>query len=155
MWSGSIRCCTTTSWAAAATSESEEGTPPPFRSLHLPRSRPGVPSGPSPFSHRCPFGFKPKCAWVIIGIVSSLRFRRVRFVVYANDHSPRHVHGFLEGAQVVIDLLRNGTVAVAKRENAAKPGSAKRSTVRKILNEAAAHFDELVSLWEEFHGDKA
>jgi hypothetical protein len=32
------------------------------------------------------------------------------------------------------------------------PQNAKRSDVKRILNAAAQHFDELTKLWEEIHG---
>ena len=71
-------------------------------------------------------------------------------MVYANDHPPRHVHGFFEGSEVIVDLL-NRAVALAKRNDAVRPSDAKRSTVRKILLAAAEHFDELIGLWESIH----
>jgi hypothetical protein len=43
-------------------------------------------------------------------------------------------------------LCRNGADAV-------QPGNAKRSDVKKILNAAALHFEELAALWEEMHGE--
>jgi hypothetical protein len=35
---------------------------------------------------------------------------------------------------------------------AIRPANAKRSDVKKILNAAALHFEELAGLWEETHG---
>jgi len=84
--------------------------------------------------------------------VGSLSFDGIRFVVYSNDHPPRHVHGFLAETQVIVDLLEDGNVALADRADAIRPGNAKRSDVRKILNAAAAHFDELAALWKGIHG---
>lgn len=85
-------------------------------------------------------------------IVASLSFSGIRFVVYSNDHPPRHVHGFLSEAEVIVDLLLDGNVALADRKDAVRPANATRSDVRKILNAAARHFDELAALWEEIHG---
>ena len=48
--------------------------------------------------------------------------------------------------------LGNGTVALSKGRGAVRPAKAKRSDVRKILNMAALHFDELAALWESVHG---
>jgi hypothetical protein len=85
--------------------------------------------------------------------VGSLRLDGIRFVVYSNDHPPRHVHGFFGETEAIVDLRADGTVALAERKDAVRPADAKRSDVRKILNVAASHFEELAALWEEIHGD--
>lgn len=85
-------------------------------------------------------------------IVGSLRFDGILFVVYSNDHPPRHVHGYLSETEAIIDLQSNGEIALADRQDAIRPANAKRSDVRKILDAAAAHFGELVALWEGIHG---
>ena len=87
------------------------------------------------------------------GGVGSLRFDGVLFVVYSNDHPPRHVHGFTSETEAIIDLRLDGTVALAKRDDAIRPANAKRSDVKKILNAAALHFEELAALWEAIHGE--
>jgi hypothetical protein len=84
--------------------------------------------------------------------VVSLRFGAIRFVVYSNDHPPRHAHGFTGETEVIVDLLAERTVALAAREDAIRPANAKWSDVRRILRAAAEHFDELVQLWEDIHG---
>jgi Domain of unknown function (DUF4160) len=84
--------------------------------------------------------------------VGSLKFDGVRFVVFSNDHPPRHVHGFVSEVEVIVDLRLDGTVALAKRKDAIRPGNAKRADVKKVLNTAAQYFDELVRLWEGIHG---
>jgi hypothetical protein len=86
--------------------------------------------------------------------VGSLRFGGIRFVVYSNDHLPRHVHGFAGETEAIVDLRLNGTVALAKRNDAIRPANAKRSDVKKILKAAAQHFEELAALWEDIHGEK-
>jgi len=84
--------------------------------------------------------------------VGSLRLDGVRFVAYSNDHLPRHVHGFASETEAIIDLRWDGIVALANRDDAIRPANAKRSDVKKMLNAAALHFDELVALWEEIDG---
>ena len=84
--------------------------------------------------------------------MGSLRFGEVRFVAYSNDHPPRHVHGFAGETEAIIDLRLGGAVALARRKDAIRPANAKRSDVKKILNAAALHFEELAGLWEETHG---
>jgi Protein of unknown function (DUF2442) len=44
----------------------------------------------------------------------------VRFVVYSNDHPPRHAHGFLGNAEIIVDFRRDGNVALADRKDAAQ-----------------------------------
>ena len=83
--------------------------------------------------------------------MASLRFDSVLYVAYPQDHTPRHVHGFFEEAEVIVDLGNARTVGLANRPDAIRPPNAKRSAVRRILNVAAEHFDELVALWEKMH----
>lgn len=75
-----------------------------------------------------------------------------KFVIYSNDHPPRHVHGSSGETEVIVDLLSNWDVALADRKDAIRPGNAKRADVRKILDAAAEHFGDLVALWEKIHG---
>ncbi len=82
--------------------------------------------------------------------MASVRLSGVLFVAYPQDHVPRHVHGFVEEVEVIMNLQANRAV-VADRPDAIRPGNAKRSSVRRVLNGAAEHFDELVQLWERMH----
>lgn len=75
----------------------------------------------------------------------------VRFKVYPQDHTPRHVHGLYQGIEVIVDLKENATVTLAHRKDAVQPGSAKRNQVRHILDLAAENFDALVAAWEAMH----
>lgn len=84
--------------------------------------------------------------------MGSLKFDGILFVVYSNDHPPRHVHGFLSETETIADLRLDGTVALADRKDAVRPTNAKRADVKKILSAAALHFEELAALWEEIHG---
>ena len=76
----------------------------------------------------------------------------VRFAVFPNDHPPRHVHGSYAEVVVVVDLLADGGVKVAKRANAIRPGNASEADIRHVLSVTAKHFNELVALWEKHHG---
>jgi len=84
--------------------------------------------------------------------MSSIRFDGVRFVAYAMDHDPRHVHGFYADIEVIVDLRADGRVALANRTHAIRPSNGSKSDVRHVLTVAAIHFDELVVLWEKHHG---
>ncbi len=84
-------------------------------------------------------------------LVTTVRAGGVRFKIYPQDHEPRHVHGLYGGIEVIVDLLADGTVRLARRKDAVQPGNAKRSDVRKILNAAAEYFDAIVVAWREMH----
>jgi len=84
--------------------------------------------------------------------MGSIRFDGVRFVVYSMDHEPRHVHGFYAEVEVIVDLRLDGGVSLANRTDAIRPSNASKSDVRHVLAVAAAHFNELASLWEKHHG---
>ena len=84
--------------------------------------------------------------------MGSKTFDGVRFASFAADHLPRHVHGFLAEISVIVDLLPDGKVAKSARRDAVRPGNAKRSDMRRILDAAAAHAVELNELWEAMHG---
>ncbi|MBB6145595.1 hypothetical protein HNQ77_003556 [Silvibacterium bohemicum] len=81
-----------------------------------------------------------------------LKFDGVLFVVYSNDHLPRHVHGYLGETEAIADLCRDGSITLADRKDAIRPSNAKRSDVKNILDAAALRFEELVALWEKMHG---
>jgi hypothetical protein len=83
--------------------------------------------------------------------MGSKRFRGVRFSVWTNDHTPRHVHGEYAEVEVKILLLENGTVEVY----AVKPGNASKADIRHVLSVAQNHHTELVDLWEIHHGKEA
>jgi hypothetical protein len=84
--------------------------------------------------------------------VGSRKFGGVLFVAFSNDHAPRHIHGFAAEAEVIVNLGMDGSVAIAKRNDAIRPANAKRSIVKRILAVAALHFEELAALWEGIHG---
>jgi Domain of unknown function (DUF4160) len=86
--------------------------------------------------------------------LGSRKYGSIRFCAYSNDHPPRHVHGQYEGALVIVDLRADGNVALADRKDAIRPGNAKQSTVKKILKAALQHYENLLALWEEVHGQR-
>ncbi|MGA8540311.1 MAG: DUF4160 domain-containing protein [Terriglobales bacterium] len=84
--------------------------------------------------------------------MGSVRFDGILFVAFSNDHLPPHVHAFVSETAVIVDLRQDVGIALASRKDAVQPTNTKRSDVRKVLNSAALHFEELVALWEEVHG---
>ena len=83
--------------------------------------------------------------------MGSKAFEGVTFRAYPNDHEPRHAHGFYAEVEVIVDLKRDGMVALADRTDAVRPSNGSKSDVRHILEIAAKHFAELVALWEKHH----
>ncbi|MEO6834694.1 MAG: DUF4160 domain-containing protein [Candidatus Tumulicola sp.] len=80
-----------------------------------------------------------------------MRVGSVIFQLFPYDHEPRHVHALYAGIEVVIDLLDDRTVALSDRVGAIAPANAKRSDVKKVLQVARDHFDDLVAAWEKMH----
>jgi hypothetical protein len=52
---------------------------------------------------------------------------------------------------VILELCVDGTIRIADREDAIRPGDAKKNQIRRIINVANQHFDDLSELWEEAH----
>lgn len=84
--------------------------------------------------------------------MGSFQFDGVTFRVYPEDHDPPHVHGRYQGTAVIFELGADGHVRLAIRDDAIRPGDAKKNHVRHILNVASAHYDDLMELWEDAHG---
>ena len=83
--------------------------------------------------------------------MGSKRYEGVRFQCYSLDHPPPHVHAFYAGYEVIIELLPDGTVRVAKRDDAVSTGASK-SDVRYMLDIAHLNAAELNALWRSIHG---
>jgi len=84
--------------------------------------------------------------------VGSKTFDGVRFAAWSDDHLPVHVHGFYAGITVLVELMDDNTVRLARRRNAVRPRTAKRSDVNHILRTAEKYADELVQLWRVARG---
>jgi Domain of unknown function (DUF4160) len=76
----------------------------------------------------------------------------VRFVLYPQDHVPRHAHALTGDTEIIIDLRPDRSVALADRDDAVR-GKAKKSDIQKVLRAAAEHFDILVAAWEQMHDE--
>ncbi len=84
--------------------------------------------------------------------MGSLRFEGILFAAYPMDHDPPHVHAYYAEVQVIVELLPNGEVEIAKRRDAVRPREHKQSDVQRVLRCAKAHLAELMKAWEEAHG---
>ncbi len=67
----------------------------------------------------------------------------------ALDHNPSHLHAYVGSTRLVIELTIDHRVILARRANAAR--GATKSEIRKVLETAAAHFADLMKLWEKAH----
>ncbi len=81
--------------------------------------------------------------------VVSRKFGGVRFIIYKNDHPPRHAHGFSGDCEAIIDLRSDGNVTLAKRVDAVRPANAKRSDIGKILRGCGRKFRRAYSAMGE------
>ena len=78
-----------------------------------------------------------------------MRAVEVRFKLCPQDHEPRHVHGLIGSGEVIVNLRADGTGTLADRSDSAIHVT--KTEVRKVLREAANHFEELVVAWERMH----
>lgn len=83
--------------------------------------------------------------------MSTVRLGEVRFRVYPQDQTPRHLHGLIGSGQVIVDLRTDGIVRLARRADAVV--GVTRSEVQRVLVAATRGFDQLVTAWERMHRD--
>jgi hypothetical protein len=82
--------------------------------------------------------------------VGSISFDGVSFRIYVFDHLPPHAHGVYGSTLVVVELGDAENVSI--RPGSIQPNNAKRSDVRRIVDMAVEHYDELMRMWEATHG---
>lgn len=80
------------------------------------------------------------------GVPTVLRKDGFNFVIYTDDHEPRHTHIKKAGKEVVINL-GDATSAPQIRDNNGMP----KQEVRKALKLTYEYQDYLIEAWEEFH----
>ena len=83
----------------------------------------------------------------------TLRLRGVKFEAYSGDHEPMHVHATYGEVEVLVEFDED-SVWIARRHDAIRPRSGKRSHVRHILDVAADAVETFVLLWKEAHAQK-
>ena len=69
-----------------------------------------------------------------------------RFVVFANDHAPPHVHVFGHGGEAKIELADDGTERVTWTVGVS------RADLRRLMAEVRAHRRALLAAWKKLHG---
>lgn len=69
-----------------------------------------------------------------------------RFVIFANDHAPPHVHMFGNGGEAKMELADDGTVSVTWSVGIS------RADLRRLMTEARARHRALFAAWKKLHG---
>jgi hypothetical protein len=80
-------------------------------------------------------------------MVVVLRDSGMRVVIYLDDHEPPHVHVYYGGGTAKIELGVEGEPMKIVDAEDMKMGD-----LRKAKRIVAAHRDELMKKWNEFHG---
>jgi hypothetical protein len=83
--------------------------------------------------------------------MGSVRFDGIVFFAYTKDHEPPHVHAVYGSLIVILSLLREGGVVVAKRHDAYTPRKPKGNEVRRVLRCARLNEVVLRELWRQTH----
>ena len=78
-------------------------------------------------------------------MVTVHRAHGFRFVIFANDHSPPHLHVFGRGGEAKI-LLEQESVRVERFIGLS------RADVRLVLSEAQVMREQLLATWRRLHG---
>jgi len=77
-----------------------------------------------------------------------LRVDGYEIMIYLHDHLPAHVHVFVAGGEVVINLnCRGGELEIREVYKL------KAREVRKALEVVTEHRELLCSMWRQIHGD--
>ncbi|BAK84072.1 hypothetical protein GLX_16600 [Komagataeibacter medellinensis NBRC 3288] len=77
------------------------------------------------------------------------RVGRFRFMIYANDHDPAHVHVFCDGREIIINL---GETEATIRD--IDPG-VKRADVREAFRIAVEQREALLSAWRKIDAQRS
>jgi hypothetical protein len=63
------------------------------------------------------------------------------------------VHARYAETVVILELLTDGAIRIADREDAVMPLNAKRSDVKKIFSAACESYYEMIAIWERMQGE--
>jgi hypothetical protein len=66
------------------------------------------------------------------------------------DHLPRHVLCFVGSAEIIVDILENGDVALSDRARPLR-GNPKKVDINKALAAAKTRYYEIVEEWKAMH----
>jgi hypothetical protein len=74
-----------------------------------------------------------------------IRFGRFRFIIYPQDHRPKHVHVLAAGAEAKFDIQTGECLAVY--------GFSQR-TVKRLSEVVLKHQSLLLEAWEKYDGEE-
>jgi MoaA/NifB/PqqE/SkfB family radical SAM enzyme len=81
--------------------------------------------------------------------MGTVRGREVKFRIYPKDHLPVHAHGKIGAGEVIVEVRRNGEVALSIVHKEPVVGNVKSSEISKVLAEAADLAKEIRAEWKE------
>ncbi|MBV8644605.1 MAG: hypothetical protein JO225_11945 [Candidatus Eremiobacteraeota bacterium] len=81
--------------------------------------------------------------------MGTVRGREVKFRIYPKDHAPVHAHAKVGAGEVIIEVRRDGTVALSAVHREAVVGNVKNSEIVKALREAAEFASAIRREWKE------
>jgi MoaA/NifB/PqqE/SkfB family radical SAM enzyme len=81
--------------------------------------------------------------------VGTVRGRQAKFRIYPKDHPPIHAHAKIGSGEVIVEIRRNGEVALSTVHREAVVGDVKDSEIWKVLEEARELVGALRAEWKE------
>jgi MoaA/NifB/PqqE/SkfB family radical SAM enzyme len=85
----------------------------------------------------------------MMSLMGTVRGREVRFRIYPKDHPPVHAHGKIGAGEVIVEVRRNGEVALSTVHKDPVVGNVKNSEISTVLAEAADFAKEIRAEWKE------
>jgi hypothetical protein len=82
--------------------------------------------------------------------MGSRRIGGVRFQALSGDHAGAaipHLHAFVGGAEVIVELLPDGKARTSHAHRASIYGKVSASDLRRVIRIAEAAYAELIMLW--------
>jgi MoaA/NifB/PqqE/SkfB family radical SAM enzyme len=81
--------------------------------------------------------------------MGTVRGRQTKFRVYPKDHLPVHAHAKIGAGEVIIEIRRDGTVALSTVHKESVVGNVKDSEIARALKEAADVWQAIRAEWKE------
>jgi hypothetical protein len=75
--------------------------------------------------------------------------RGVKFRIYPKDHFPVHAHARIGAGEVIVEVRRDGSVALSTVHRDAVLGNVKDNEIARVLREAANLAKEIRAEWKE------
>lgn len=75
-----------------------------------------------------------------------------RLEIRLDDHDPAHCHAVCSDGEVKIMLTNDGATLYPMLSKSPISGNLTKSTVKKALKAAEKHREELLNLWNRYHG---